>query len=533
MGIQHKLFTSILSLALFSLSACSGGGDDDSSPSSRSISLSAVIDGSYNVAYTPTVIDHVKDLIFGERAIAVSSGTVDRVVAIPTWQGSYGPASFDSMVTADVENDGSFNLNLTESYEWVVLLTDSSATSVTDKVAAYVVLTVDASENLVAFSGSTIASSVDLGTLSKSGNEAQSSRTAEDNSSSFNLTLNQLSSLARSDDGYKHLINLYLNYNPVTKASYAAQLQYGWKAGAITDVGNKDPQATTIDSYQPEGFDITIETAVVSEELKDGICGMTTAIELIPPGDLISADGSITWTSASGFKNDGSGSNSTDLGYNNLGADNSSHWYQNDRYYCYDDDFSAQITSDFSNSLIGFGSSLNIQIPITGMPEGLWIYNVGGTDVAWFDLAVSSPVSAPGVFDTTPIPGIRLNHNNDDEITGIVVKWFQYDAALSQYIELTDEQTAAIDSLVGNTFIDIMDEDGSDPYSNPETIHLYPTGAPEIESSGLIDGSSIVFPTGTGAWLMPNSTNGDGNLIPTHIRIGMHMGGSLYNFSWN
>ena len=359
MGAQKRTFISILSVAILGLSACGGGGDGGSSSGSGSVSLSAVIDGSYNVAYTPTLIDHVKDLILGERAIAISSGTVDKVVAIPTWQGSYGPASFDSMVTADVANDGSFSLNIGASYEWVILLTDSTATDATEKVAGYVVLTVDDNENLVAFSGSTMSSNVDLGTLSKSGNEAQSSRTAEDNSSSFNLTLDQLASMARSDDGYKHLINLYLNYDPVTKIAYAASLQYGWKMGVIADVGNIVPQPPSL-NYLPGGFDITIETAAISEALKDGICGMTTPVELVPPGELNSVDGYHTWNEFGGFKNDGSGPNNTDLGFNNLGVDNASHWLQNGRYYCYEDDFSIQIPTDFSNSLIGFCTSVNI-----------------------------------------------------------------------------------------------------------------------------------------------------------------------------
>ena len=87
---------------------------------------------------------------------------------------------------------------------------------------------------------------------------------------------------------------------------------------------------------------------------------------------------------------------------------------------------------------------------------------------------------------------------------------------------------------MANTFFDVMDEDGNDPINNPQTIHLYPAGTAETEPSGLIDGNNLVLPTETGAWYMPNSTNDiPGNLVPTHIRIGMHMGGALYNFSWN
>lgn len=528
---KFRLFMSVV--ATLFLSSCGGSSGGESG--GGSVTVSASVGNTYFVAYTPTFLDHVQEILFGKRAIAInSSAVVDQVVAIPSFQGNYGPADLENMKTADIASNGSFSLSLEKSYDWILLLVNSNETNIADKVAGYVAATIDGTNTLVAFAGSNLSTNLDLGTLQNSGNEAKSSNSGTITAASFNLTLDDLKAVAKSDGAYKHLINLYLNYDPVTKTAYTAQLQYGWKGGAIVDVGNTDPMAGTISSYQPEGFDITIETNVMSEAIKDGICGKTTSVELIPPGDLISVDTSIIWTNVSGFKNDGSGPNNTDLGYNNLGAANSASWFQNGRYYCYDDDFSAQITTDFSGSLIGFGASLNIQLPATGIPQGLWTLDVGGTDVAQFDLAVASPVSAPGVFDTTPIPGIRLDHDIDGEITGIVVKWFQYDASLSQYVALTTEQITAIESLVANTFIDVMDENGNDPINNPETIHLYPVGTAEIESSGLINSSGIVFPTGTGAWYMPNSTNDIvGNLVPTHIRIALHMGGALYNFSWN
>ena len=524
----------MLFLTALIVTACGGGGDGGSAGGGGGdgVTISARVGNTYTIAYAPTFMDHVQDALLGKRAMAINSGTtVNQVVAIPSFQGHYGPADLENMQIANIGRDGSFSFTLAKSYDWVFLLVNGNETNVIDKVAGYVVASIDDNNTLVAFSGSDLATNLDLGTLVNSGNEAKSSASGEQAAASFNLTLDDLKTIAKSDDGYKYLMNLYLNYDPVSKEAYTAQLQYGWHGGTIISAGNSDPLATAISNYQFAGFDITIETAVMNESLKDGICGTTTTAELIPPGTLSSPDNSITWTNTSGFKNDGSGPNNTDLGFNNMGAANTSHWLQNGRYYCYDDDFSAQITSDFSNSLIGFGASLNIQIPATGMPEGLWVYNVDGTDVAWFDLAVASPVSAPGVFDTTPVPGIRINHNGG-QITGLVVKWFQYDTASSQYVLLTDTQAAAMDSLVRDTFVDVMDEDGPD-LNNPETIHLYSTEATESASSGLIDGSSIAFPTGAGAWYMPNSiADVAGNLVPTHIRIGLHMGGSLYNFSW-
>lgn len=514
---------------MFGLVSCGGG----SSSSSSNITISASVGSGYTVALAePSLLDQFQDMIFGKRAVAIATdATVDKVVAIPTSEGSYGPAMLEIMSSSDIAIDGSFSLSLDRNYEWVLLLVNSAAATKDEEVVGYVAATVEADNTLVAFSGNVLSSALDLGTLSKTVDEARSSRSAADTAASFSMAIDDLKSVARSDGSYKHLINLYLNYNPVTKESYLAQLQYNWLSGSIAATGNTDPLATAISSYQPNGFDVTIETSVISESLKDGICGMTTAVELAPPGNVSNADASVTWTSASGFKNDGIAAGCSDTGCNNMGPANAPSWLDGGRFYCYDADFGAQITTDFSNSLIGFGFG-DIQIPGSGMPQGLWVYSVDGIEVAWFDLAVASPVSISGVFDTTPIPGIRVNHNSNGEITGLAVKWFQYDAMLGQYVALTNSQITALDSIVRDTFIDVMDEDGAG-ISNPDTIHLYANGSAEISSTGLIDGSTLTFPTGSDAWYLPGST-GDvtGNIVPTHIRVGMHMGGSLYNFSW-
>ena len=219
----------------------------------------------------------------------------------------------------------------------------------------------------------------------------------------------------------------------------------------------------------------------------------------------------------------------------NMGAANSSTWIQvfpdESRYYCYDADFSMQVSSNFGGALLSFGWG-GLEIPDTGMPKGLWTFKVGGVEKAWFDLEVASPVSTSGIITATPIPGLRFNSNSTTgEITGVEVTWFQYNPGSAQYTPLSAAQIAVLDALVYESNISIGDDDGPDPL-NPESVPLYIGGAPEPTSTSLHDGSTIVFPPGT--WYMPGSA-GDitGNLVPTRASVGTHISGVSYTFGWS
>lgn len=535
MNEYNTIKNSLLILSILTLASCGGGGGGSSG--GDTMSISAKIDSSYTVSATPSFLDYVQDALFGKRAMAISSGTfVNKVVAIPTYQGEYGPSMLGIMKSVDIASDGSFDLSLAKSYEWVLLLVDSTATDKNDKVVGYVAAQVDTDNNLIAFSGASLASGIDLGDLSKSGNEAVSSRSGSANAASFSLSLDGLKATAKADGGYKHLINLYLNYDATSGDSYLPQLEYEFSAGTVSNAADKDPTSATIEAYSPEGFDISIETNVISASLKDGICGTSIPVELVPPATLNNVTNTLTWTNTSGFKNDGVAPGCSDTGCNNLGSGNSANWLQSSgseqRYYCYDADFGAQISTDYSNALIQFGFN-KIQLPTIGMPAGMWAYKVNNIEVASFDLGVASPVNASGKLDATPVPAIRINTGINGQITGLVVKWFQYNAGTNQYDELTTDELAAIEILVKDTFLDVVDDDGTTISSG--AIHLNGNSDPGFYDNGLHDGSSLVFPSAPAdAWYIPGSIGASQpqNLVAQQIVLGLTMGGSLYNFGW-
>jgi hypothetical protein len=530
---RYSATISIMCIALASASCGGSGGEGGSGGGGDTVSIKATLDGSYQVAHAPTLLDPFKDFLFGKPALALSSGAVvDRVVAVPTYQGHYGPSFLEMMKSADVANDGGFSLALDRNYEWVLLLVNSQAATASEKVAGYVAATVDADDTLIAFSGSQLSSNLDLGTLGKTGDEAKSSSSGSENVLSFDLSLDQLVTLAKSDGGYKHLINLYLNYDPVTEISYIIQPDFNWSAGTISG-STTAPVGADIATYQAPEFSLTVETNDLNNPTKEGICGIQQTIGLFPPGPI--GDGVNTWSGTDGFANDGSGP--LDTGQNNLGSANSGTWLDEyNGFYCYDDDFSMQQLSGATTRLIGFDGRNNnlLQVPVGGFPEGMWQLKVAGTTVAEFDLAVGSPVNAGGKFDTIPLPAIKVDYNaSTGAITQLQVTWFQYDASSGQYTELTSEQRQAFEAsyLVSDTFIEIQDEDGPNPSSSPETVSFFPGDPPSYQNK-LVTGLDMTSASNT--WCLPGST-GDttGNLVPTHIRIAMHMGGALYSFSWN
>ena len=508
----------ILFLTLVGLVGCGGssGGGDGGGGGGGSVSISATVGSDYTIAYKPSLFEKAYAGLFGTRALALGSGTtVDQVVAVPSWQGNFGGSMLSSIETADIADDGSFSLSLDRSYDWVLLLVNSQATSLSEKVVSYVSTSVTAEDTLVAYSGNSLQSNLELGVLSQADDEA----TGQYNAASFDLTLDQITAVAQADEGYKHMINVYLNYNSNTGIFYTVQPIFNWNAGSVTDY-DAQPTPNALNGYILDGFTIDIETNNVTNPLPlDEVCSGDVSIGLYPPSAIM--DGSAnTYDTVNGIVNDASGYDT------NFGDSNSDAWFQNGRYYCYDNDFGMSYFGGQS-VLYGFHGVLSsLQVPAGGMPNGHWLLTSGASTIAEFDLDVSAPMDELGNF-TVPLPVVKVNHAADGAITSISVTWYLYDTGTMQYAQLSAAQISAINTLLRDSFIEVQDEDGPD-INNPETISL---GGPNY-SDGLI--SSIDLSTASPAWYFPGST-GDvsGNLVSNFIKIGLHLGGLEYQFVWN
>lgn len=93
---KFHLFMSVA--ATLFLSSCGGSSGNDGG--GGRVTISASVGNTYYIAYSPTFLDHVQEVLFGKRAIAInSSAVVDQVVAIPSYQGNYGPSDLENMRT--------------------------------------------------------------------------------------------------------------------------------------------------------------------------------------------------------------------------------------------------------------------------------------------------------------------------------------------------------------------------------------------------------------------------------------------------
>lgn len=185
-----------------------------------------------------------------------------------------------------------------------------------------------------------------------------------------------------------------------------------------------------------------------------------------------------------------------------------------------------QFNAGSTNVLYGFqGPRSLFQVPDGGMPAGHWIMKSNSLTLAEFDLQVSSPLDDSGNY-TIPVPVLRVNQASNGQITGLDVSWYLYDPESSQYTELSDVQISAVNSLVGESFIEVQDEDGPIP-SDPQTITLLePLYSNNLLATVPVSGSST-------PWYFPASAGDiDGNLVPTFIKVGLSMGGLEYQFVW-
>jgi hypothetical protein len=517
-SIKAILLVALLSFLLF---GCGGGGGGGGS----SVTVSASVGSGYTVIPIPNWLDKVYAFFAGEPVYALGTGVVNQVVAVPSWEGHFGGDMMSNTVIADIASDGSFSLTLDRSYEWVLLLINSEAASLEEKVVSYVAAKVTEEDTLIAYSGKSLTSNLDLGTLVNNGEEAE----GVNNSASFNLTLEELTAVAQADNGYKHMINAYLNYDPATGRNYAIAPIFGFQAGNISDFTGEPttPQITG------GGLSFFLETGDLEspEKIMD-ICLGLGDFGLYPPGIIADAAGKV-YDSENGIVNDA-------IGDSNMGLDGSP-WTDG----CYDGDMGVTFPDGGSQRHVFMGiktASDQLQVPETGMPEGHWKLKSGETTIAEFDLAVGSPYDAAGNL-TIPVPAIQVISETNGRITAINTSWFVYSPRAGGYLKLSGSNALALDTLVSGSVVTVQDEDGPNPSSEAYNVFLRDPndyGGPNgpnpypYQSNGLWT-TAIDFSAETIPWYLPGSEGASvvGHLSPTFIRVDVAMGGIDYQFGFN
>ena len=482
------------------LSACGGG-----SGGGKTVSLSGKLSGYTIVSNSPW---HKLWNLLAPTPAYAALDQVDTLVAIPHHSGNIDEGVFGGIKTATINDDGSFSINITTDYDWVLLLVNSAATAAADKVVAYVTIpgttdtgTTDSDTTLVDFPATQMSgNSISLGTVSAGAQlqYAVADQNTEDVAQHMNFTLEDLNQMAKYDDAYQHLANAYLNYNASTGVFYFPVPSPTW-TGPLAYTLN-DTFSNSDDLFY-EGNQYTLTTNDTSLSLND-ICNGDVEFGLYAPESItVNMSGTI-YDAAQGMLNNSVTRNGD---------------------YCYNDTMNIEQNPNgfqmgFPTGEGGFKTSVS----------GLWELRQDGNVLASFDFDKAKPVYSPLNIPVDFIPLVKVNIDPDDafHILSIEIKWQRYNPDTSSYEDVVDD--ASTDKLVYDSFVNLVD------YSlyNPS-----PSEAPsfiQYDNKGLLSGTVNI--SGDYQWYNPSTIftadPSSGTAKVTSLSVAYTMAGINYRFVW-
>ena len=484
------------------LSAC--GGDGGSSSSSALSITGSVNTSDYTISQRSNGLSRLASWLGFKSANAQSINEVDTIVAIPTDHGNVDVGVYNLFKSAKLAADGSFDLTLTKEYDWVLLLVNSKPLTPDQKVVAYVTIpaSVDVAEDGslidLPFSAAT-SSDIDIGEFSADPTDPKTARSDKDAPSivaSVSLSLDDLKKYAKFDDAYRHLANVYLNYNSDNGEFYFPTVEWRWQG--------KDIASLVDNASIPQDFTLTESVAEIKTNTKtlqfSDLCEGGMVFGLFPPKDVIINQQPFS---------DSSGIMNTGMHISNSVESN----------YCYNDD-----NVHIGQPKTGEGISTFIfSFPIVDA-EGLWRLKADGMQIAQFDYTLSMPQDESGhplVF----VPAIKINYNatQTDKIDSIDIQWLQYNG--TDFSEVKED--AIVDELVSHSFINLQDYSNDIATNNDVNFLRY-------DNEGLISGKIPI--DGQYQWHVGDTTPGyasNGVAHTSTILIGFTQGGVSYHFTWN
>lgn len=136
----------------------------------------------------------------------------DVVVAVPIRNGSVTRAALDETVTAPIDTQGAFRLNLKAlaGTDYVVMLVNTAATTKSDRVVGFVTIP-DRGSSLLRIPLWAARKDLVLGTLEAVRDEARSGQDLQALHRSFTLSTAELRQIAEADDVLRNVKNFYIN----------------------------------------------------------------------------------------------------------------------------------------------------------------------------------------------------------------------------------------------------------------------------------------------------------------------------------
>jgi hypothetical protein len=408
------------------------------------------VSGSLGAGYVKAVGGAVSPR-FGAPGAAlgdVSDKKVDKLVALQSDRGYLGAETMQYSRSAMINDDGSFSIGLDTTRDWLLVLMDSTAAARTDQFIGYVALNTGTAENLLQLplTTSTI-SSMDLGTITASGDvgQSQNSVSAED----FSLNSAQLLSLAKNDDAFKSVKNFVINYDNATGVYYTLRPNFSWKGSYASINGAfQNPADYTYSHY---GFQLDSNTTSITI---DKICGTQgqaqVIVDLVPPSDVMT-------TNAKTFNPD----------YPMSSANVMCSTATDGFIEAYQDPNSG--SGFFATNRYG-GVSQSYAAGLTGtIPQGYWLYHEGEQLKGQFDVSVASPLGVDNRIKGF-VPSIKVNSDQTGRVTSVNIRWYTWDESTNQYVELTD--VTVLKYLIGTG--DLYFDNNTNGTRTYESIHFDP-----------------------------------------------------------
>ncbi len=413
-----KKFAGFIALVLigsFALAGCSGGGGGGGAyippDGPGKIQLSGTVDGGgYNYKPAPTIFSRALSIL-GLNSLAYAGITipaVDQIVALPMERGSLSAWGMRNAKRSTIGDDGTFSLSITKDMDWLLVLIDSSATGTNRFVGSIAMNTAtgDGLLNLPATDAD--ISSMNLGTLTRTlSDDAISSATVT--ATDFNMTADQLTAMAKTDDLFRNAMNIVNNYGSFGNPSnvwYTLRPDFSW-TGVLSQLTTtfSDPDMLF------KGMSFQLDTNSPSVTM-DEICSAgTTTLKLIPPGPITDQ--------YNGTYNKDNPITNADVVCSNLNGDleaNGTNFYATDAYE---------------------GMSYSFPADFTSLPPGEWVWEEDEVTKAVFDVNTVNPPLTEVLGPKGFVPSFRVHlvPGAGQQIASVEVKWYYYDGS---YVPLDD-----------------------------------------------------------------------------------------------
>lgn len=349
-----------------------------------------------------------------------ASAQADTILALP-FSDRIGVEDVRRAQEASVAPDGSFSIELSQSYpNYLLILVDTSLAR-HEQILGYVALS-DLDDSLISLPVGNASGDIDAGELTVDGDEAVSEHDLESYTAEFGMTLSELQERARSDDVLKRVKNLYANDHG--SQWWETDVHFAWRDTLdMAHNRNTDPY-----SYAFEGYGVLLWARNYESELPFwDIVNGDIDVAIHPPKngsgveEIALADGG---TVVGPFANDAIDPNNVEERV----VDGET------RYYAGDSDFGVA-KDGFGVSLSGPGGTGVFGLP---MSQGYWTVTRNGSEIAWFDVAVGSPLDEAG-NPRVPIPAFGFTTDGSGRVTGFAVdNWYSYDSSSGAYVEVRD-----------------------------------------------------------------------------------------------